>query len=122
MAAAQLQERLGDNFFPAMWIRYFENSSERWCQPDGIHIDVLTGRITIFEMKIRHTFKAWKQLKKYEQVLRIMFPAELWTFVRVEIFRWNDPSVRLPEAYRFCRQLSQASPAVHNMLILREGR
>lgn len=87
------------HYVPSPWFRYrTECSAEhRWCQPDGLHIDPLRGRITIIEVKYQHTDAAWKQLwEVYAPVVSFLFPASLWTVSCVEIVKWYDGAVSFP--------------------------
>jgi hypothetical protein len=82
------------------WL-YFQEEGDRpprWCQPDGLIIDVQTGRLTIVEVKYQHTGDAWWQLTQlYRPVLEKLFPKRLWAMQVVEVVKWYDASVLFPE-------------------------
>lgn len=69
----------------------------RYCQPDGLLFSGDLRYVIIIEIKLRHTAKAWWQLKhKYAPILKAMFP---WIEVRyVEFTRWYDLATEFPEA------------------------
>lgn len=90
-----------DNYVPSPWVRFLPSGADRWrwCQPDGLFVDVASGRITIVEIKLRHTHHAWWQIRRlYEPVLRHYFGPN-WTFSAVEVVRWYDGTVPFPESY-----------------------
>lgn len=92
-----------DNYVPSPWIRFLERGESarrrrwRWCQPDGFFIDYTAGRISIVEIKLRHTSGAWWQIRRlYEPVLKHLFgPA--WSFTPIEVVKWYDGTVPFPE-------------------------
>lgn len=87
-------------FVPSPWIYFLEEEGNRarWCQPDGLLIDVQQGLVTIVEVKYSHTSDAWWQLTQlYRPVLEYLFPRALWTLQCVEIVKWYDPLVAFPE-------------------------
>jgi len=92
-----------DRYLPSPWVRFtnVEDANARWCQPDGLIIDLAAGEIVIVEMKYQHTADAWWQLEKlYKPVLRAMFPAGLWTLRCVEVVKWFDPATAFPVSVR----------------------
>ena len=98
---AWLAAKYPDNYIPAPWLR-FHNGQSKWCQPDGLLIDVKRGRITIVEFKLRHTSDAWYQVRElYEPVVRRLFPWPGWEFPALEIVCWFDPHIPFPEHYHF---------------------
>lgn len=71
--------------------------SIRFCQPDGIVVDLANKRIVIVEVKLQHTIGAWWQLRElYEPVLRRIYVG--FEFSVVEVVRWFDPQVKYPES------------------------
>lgn len=89
-----------ETYVPGPWIYFREegSSKHRWCQPDGLVIDVVTGVVTCVEIKYNHTSDAWFQVKKlYQPVLRHIFPTPLWKHQCCEVVKWYDPAVRFPE-------------------------
>jgi hypothetical protein len=81
------------------WVRFtnVEDLNARWCQPDGIIIDLAAGELVIVEMKYQHTSDAWWQLEKlYKPVLKKMYPEDLWKIRCVEIVKWFDVATDFP--------------------------
>lgn len=93
-----------DTLYPGMlvwgpWLRFSSAGRpyERWCQPDGLLIDVNAGVIVVVEVKHHHTAEAWWQLERlYKPVLRHLFPEQLWRIELLEVVRWFDPAVLFP--------------------------
>ena len=105
----------GDRYIPSPWLRFFpagEQARWRWCQPDGILLDLLRGRITIIEVKYQHTSDAWWQVKHlYLPVLQVLFPEKWWTFDFCEVVKWYDPAVLFPEKIVLAQEVSIPHPA-----------
>lgn len=81
------------------WLRFAASHVpyERWCQPDGLLIDVDAGLVVVVEVKHHHTAEAWWQLERlYRPVLRTLFPEQLWRIELLEVVRWFDPAVLFP--------------------------
>lgn len=90
-------------YVPSPWLHFRERGSEtfRWCQPDGLLIDLRRGVIVIVEIKYNHTADAWWQLNHlYRPVLSALFPPTLWRLEVCEIVKWYDPAVVFPEPCR----------------------
>jgi hypothetical protein len=88
-----------DHYVSNPWVTFQVDGAARprWCQPDGLLIDVQQGLVTIVEVKYQHTSDAWWQLEMlYKPVLRAMFPRDLWQFRCVEVVKWFDPAVAFP--------------------------
>ena len=86
-------------FVPLPWLtyKYVEDSSWKWCQPDGVLFDFAHGRICVVECKIRHTAQAFSKLNDiYLPVLKLIFPETLWQFSGVEFTKAYDCAVKLP--------------------------
>ncbi len=112
-AQAYLQESLGIQYVPGPWFRFRSYASDKWrfCQPDGLLIDIPTGRITIVEIKLKHTAVAWWQVRQlYEPVLQSLFPSALWSFAACEVVRWYDPDTPFPEALRLSPTIESIKP------------
>lgn len=95
-----------DFFFPGPWLAFTARGSQRvrWCQPDGIIFDFVQGRITIVEVKLRHTVQAWWQLRQlYEPVVRKLFEAAEAKFSVLEVTQSIDPHLAFPEHFHFAR-------------------
>lgn len=84
------------SYLPSPWLRFVDDHGVRWCQPDGLIIDVSGGRITIVEMKTSHTGEAWWQLHKlYLPVVRELFGAD-FEYRCLEVVRYYDPTTLFP--------------------------
>lgn len=87
-------------YVPSPWFYFKEVGVDkpRWCQPDGLLIELETGRITIVECKLQHTSDAWWQLRwLYLPVVSAAFPASHWQFSVVEVVKWFDCATFFPE-------------------------
>lgn len=86
-----LESVFGDRYVPSPWIAFDQNGRRRFCQPDGLIFDIPNGRITIVEIKLRHTYRAYQQLARvYFPLLSRMFPTDKWRFELVEVVKWYD--------------------------------
>ena len=95
---AYLLESYQERYIDSPWLRFYAEGKWRWCQPDGILLDVRAGTITIIEVKYQHTSDAWWQTKQlYFPVLRALFPESIWDFHFCEVVKWYDPSTVFPE-------------------------
>ena len=101
-------------YVPSPWLKFKSSKRSpigyangwRWCQPDGLDIDINSGLITIVEFKLSHTANAWWQTRElYEPVVKKLFPPSLWQFSIVEIVKWFDPDTYFPEEFHFIRNL-----------------
>lgn len=100
-----------EKYLPSPWIRFTDTISDRtrWCQPDGLLIELERGVITLVEFKYQHTSDAWWQLRQlYEPVVKYLFPGEEWKFHVCEVVKWYDPATVFPE------RISMA-PAIHSL-------
>lgn len=91
-----------DQFIPSPWLKYRERGAPyyRFAQPDGFILDVESGRISIIEIKLRHTIQAWQQLRRlYEPLLRHLFREGEWTFSCCEVVGSYDGRVAFPEQF-----------------------
>ena len=86
------------NYLPSPWFEFWDGFGHRWCQPDGLLIDVAQGLIVIVEVKHHHTGEAWWKLHKlYFPVVRALFGTE-WEYRCLEVVRFYDPSTLFPAA------------------------
>ena len=124
-AQAHLEELYGERYIPSPWFKYFDNGDERlkWCQPDGLYIDVKRGLIVIVEIKLRHTPRAWWQLeKKYLPVLRYVFGTD-FKYALVEYTKWYDGTEPYPVPVSLRPSLADAQPGDFQVTIWRpKGR
>lgn len=99
-------------YVPGPWFSYRrEGGSWRFCQPDALVIRPRAGRICILEYKYNHCLDAWRQLRLlYAPVVAAAFGADLWAISCVEVAKWYDPAVLLPEPVRLVRDPLDAAP------------
>lgn len=86
-------------YLPGPWIIFTEEGSarKRWSQPDALILDFMRGRCTIVEVKLKHTDRAWWQIRRqYEPLLQRLLP-QGWQFSALEIAQWVDPHLPFPE-------------------------
>lgn len=108
-AQEYLADLYGDAYVPSPWFQY-QNADEdkaRYCQPDGLLFESRLQKVVIVEVKLRHTSKAWWQLRrKYGPLLHQVFP---WMEVAyVELVQWYDVDTAFPEAVHLRPRISQA--------------
>lgn len=98
----ELLKQYPKHYLPSPWFRFYDAHGKRWCQPDGLFVDVAEGLLTIVEMKHHHTGEAWWKLQKlYLPVVRHVFGPD-WRYACLEIVRWYDPEELFPGA-QLCR-------------------
>lgn len=106
--------RVCPQYAPAPWLRVLSNTatpSPAFRQPDGIILDILAGKITIVEIKLRHTDKARQQLRLgYEPLVRRLFGETLWEFSCLEVVRWFDPHTFFGEPFRMVHDPAGVDP------------
>jgi hypothetical protein len=119
---AEFARRYGTAYISGQWIEFVENDERRYCQPDGILIELQRGRITVVEVKYSHTELAYYQLfDLYLPVLRALFPPQLWTFAAIEVCSRFDAAVALPVKPVMRKELLDAIPNAFNVHIIRAG-
>lgn len=109
-AQEHLTSLYADMYVASPWLQFIASDSarHRWCQPDGLLIDIPRGIITVIEIKTSHTARAWWQVTKlYMPVLQSIFPTDLWLYRRCEVVRHYDPLVVFPEPIKLVPDLSQ---------------
>lgn len=90
-------DHYGNRYLQSPWLAFWDNNGYRMCQPDGLLFDFFRGRLTIIEIKLRHTSDAYYQLRQlYEPVIRILFPSSLWDIRCCEVVKWYDPAIAFP--------------------------
>ena len=106
-----LKSMYGDAYVQAPWFQYQEEDEPRirFCQPDGLLYWANLKRIAIIEIKLRHTEKAWWQLRrKYGPILHHVFP---WMEIAyVELVQWFDMAISFPEAVELRPAIRMAKP------------
>lgn len=91
----------------------------RWCQPDGLLIDVLAGVITILEMKYQHTAQAYWQLHGlYLPVVKRVFGPS-WTYKLCEVTKWYDPAIPFPTPISMQPDVKKCKAGIVNVHIWR---
>jgi len=88
----------GDFYLPGIWFSFYAGgyAGRRYAQPDGLLFDLERGVITIVEVKIRHTTRAWWQLRElYQPLVEFKFPD--WGVEVVEVFNYFDKKEAVPE-------------------------
>lgn len=107
-----LAEMFPDVYIQNPWLNFESEESirRRWCQPDGLIIDIERGIITCIEIKYSHTSDAWFQTKElYVPVLSCIFPQNLWTIQICEVVKWYDQAVSFPEAVELAQEPARPS-------------
>lgn len=101
---AALQEQFGPRFQESPTIYFEDQESSFRCIPDGL-IRGLRGTL-ILEIKSQHMPESWWQLrKKYEPVLRWMFPGQ--PVLLLEICRSLDISMPYPEKFEIISSVEE---------------
>lgn len=108
-------------YMPGPWFRYTttdEPGRKNYAQPDGILIDVVSGQITIVEVKYNHCAEAYFQLvEKYLPIVKKFFNnSEIWTYATLEVVYWYDVAVAFPTTPKLRANLEDVRPdelAVH---------
>lgn len=86
-----LKEKFKERYLPSPWICFELDGRKKYCQPDGLLFDLQNGIITIVEVKLRHTMRAYTQLVKvYLPLVQRMFGSDKWKFQVVEVVKWYD--------------------------------
>jgi hypothetical protein len=108
-----LQFQFEDHYVPSPWIVFSEGASaqRRFCQPDGLLFSLPRRKMTIIEIKLRHTVEAFYQTRLlYLPVLQTMFPSEIWEIAICEVCKWYDPGEFFPESPQMLRRIEEAQP------------
>ena len=109
---AYLLSTYAEKYVDSPWLRFYSGGKWRWCQPDGLLIDLPAGTITIVEVKYQHTPDAWWQVRQlYQPVLQVLFPERLWTFHACEVVKWYDPAVLFPERVVLAQDVGMYHPS-----------
>lgn len=104
-----LEKELDGEFVPGPWAVFKNEAGIRWCQPDGLWIDPVRGRVSIIEVKYSHCEDAYHQLRSlYEPVVRVLFQGAPWEFRTIEIVRWYDSDAYFPGEHKLRPRLELA--------------
>lgn len=91
-----LNERFELRYFPQIWFCYKAGEKLRYCQTDGLLVDIDKKKITIIEVKYSHTSDAfWQMENVYYPVVKRLF-GDSWQVCTVEVVKWYDPAVSCP--------------------------
>lgn len=124
-AQEELTRRYGSQYLPNLWFKYqLADGRDRYCQIDGLLIDLTAGRLTIVECKIMHCRRAYDQLVNlYEPVVETAFnkywddsTSCRWKIALCEVVKWFDCSVSFPVQPKLRSQVDLARPgefAIH---------
>lgn len=94
------------------WFCFVDDCGTRWCQPDGLLIDIKQGIIVIVEVKHSHIGEAWWKLHKmYLPVVRKVF-GPLFSYRCVEIVRYYNAAEPFPLEV-LCEKVHLAPPLPH---------
>lgn len=106
-AQGYLNELYPDTYVESPWLmfRLRREPMLRWCQPDGMVVDIERGILLIVEIKLRHCAEAYTQINGiYHPVLHKIFPG--FAFRQVEVTRWYDPATHFPVPVQLVSSLS----------------
>ena len=87
---------LSDEWALGVWFRFGDSDGVHWCQPDGLHLDFRRGVVTILEIKLRHTPRAWWQLRELYLPVVSRALGRAWSYRLVELCKWYDPDTHFP--------------------------
>jgi hypothetical protein len=94
----------------------------RWIQPDGLIYDFMLGKLTIVEIKLKHTDRAWWQIRRlYQPVLEFLLRDGGWKFTALEVCHYCDAHTSFPERVTFVEK-PEAVPVEAFGLHLFSGR
>jgi hypothetical protein len=111
------------DYLPSPWIKYYTGDQLRFCQPDGLLIDPFNGLITVVEIKLSHTEKAWYQIRKlYQPILKKIFPERMWDFRAVEICNTFNPDVTIPEEIEYSSEIFTPPSARFGVVVWTRGQ
>ena len=119
-----LENRYGERYVPSPWILFSEGSGlrPRYCQPDGLLIDFIRGRITIVEIKYNHCELAWWQLfRLYRPVVSHIF-GQQWEYSCCEVVKWYDPATHVSQEPHLQRDIEYTQPDIWGVNICNPRR
>jgi len=99
------------------WFAFSGSGGARHCQPDGLLLDFRSGSVTIVEIKLYHTERAWWQLEQlYRPVISRAFGPQ-WRVATAEVCRFYDPSISIPALVRLHADLTKCREDEFNVHI-----
>ncbi len=119
-----LTEQYPGTYVPSTWFRYSVHNHPHWnyCQPDGLLFDFNRNLITIVEIKLGHSLRAWKQIRTlYEPVVRRVF-GSYWQYAACEVTSYHDPAIKFPEPLHYTTRLSSLQSGQFGLYLIRERR
>jgi hypothetical protein len=106
-----LRALYGQAYVASPWFMYQDSTEQRvrYCQPDGLLFNEDLSRVVVVEIKLRHTDKAWWQLRhRYGPIIAEVFP---WMEVAFcEVVQWFDVSIPFPEQVELRPAVRMARP------------
>lgn len=119
-----LQRHYGAAYTSSQWIRFTADGQGkvRWCQPDGLLLDVVHQTLTIVEFKYQHVDSAWWQLfRLYLPVMKYLFLGRGFTMKCLEICKWFDPAQPTPQKPTLCKSVDAVQPGEFGVHIWKPG-
>ena len=116
-----LDRLYAERYVPGPWIHFSaDDTSPRWCQPDGLLFDIDRGEIVIVEIKYNHTAIAyWKLFNLYQPVVSAIFGTQ-WTYICAEVVKWYDRAVYGPRDVTLRPRIDLARPKEWAVVIVNE--
>lgn len=114
-------DRYPEHYTPAPWLKFYRRreANPRFCEPDGLLVDLALGLIFVCEIKYSHTPLAWWQVNDlYIPVLRKIL-GEDWRYGGIEICHHASPTVQDPVSPTFIEDLREARVDQWNLHLLR---
>lgn len=109
---AEMLRLFPDHYVPSPWFEFFDACGRRWCQPDGLLIDIAQQEIVIVEVKSSHTGQAWWKLwHLYLPVVQAVFGPD-FSYRCLEIVKYYDADELFPFA-SLCEHIHLAPTAPH---------
>jgi hypothetical protein len=108
-AQAELLRRYGPEYVPEMWFQYSHKGKMKWCQLDGLLINLQAVRLTIVEIKLQFTPLALRQMcYLYVPVIRKVFPG--WAVHTCAMVKWFDCAVRTEGPVKLRKEVHETRP------------
>lgn len=117
---ATLLKRYPDKYIEGPWIAYRgvnTGNRVRFCQPDGLYIDIKEGLLVIIEAKLKHGSRAWEQLNDlyYPCLRHIMEGGKLFEIRLIEVVKWFDPLTFREMPPAMCSTIHGCTPMRENV-------
>lgn len=116
-----LDRQYGNMYVASPWVCFSaDGSGPRYCQPDGLLVDIERGKIFVVEIKYNHVAMAyWKLFHLYKPVVQKLFGDE-WRYSCVEVVKWYDASTYGPADVTLRRRVHEAAPREWAVVIINE--